>query len=430
MEIRAIRMLLSLHVSSTTSQALAPVSGPSQTKKRRSRPRGAVRPSADSSDDSSRERKPKRLSRKRHDKATPAEASTTTGTAAQTSYKETQELRLTESFKKVQRVAAHLSTLDVLLQEVPFENRVLQKLYHENLDSREDAIQAADANTFMWLLDESVAPHLDESRLAARQSLLEWLEKGSGVYHISGKPGSGKSTLFKLIANKDCSKKRLRSWAGDHQLVVATFYFWNSGDQLQTSLEGLQRSILLQVLKQVPGWTATLFKLLWDKHFKDGIQLDQVILTYDCITQAWDTLMSGPVLNSGTRHLCLLIDGLDEMTGSGAVTFSFLAEFFSRATANTTNLKICVSSRPFQEFLQGFDSAQRLHLHELTAEDIRTTVTKTIFDLTHGDTGEQKLTEIGQQLVNTIVEKSEGVFIVSACSTSVFEGASKCAPDC
>lgn len=300
-----------------------------------------------------------------------------------------------------------------MLREVAFENGVLRNLFHENLDSREDAIQQADTNTFRWLIDESTALNLVKNKVDARKSLIDWLEKGKGVYHISGKPGSGKSTLFKLIANDNCTRNRLQFWAGENQLVVATFYFWNSGDQLQTSLEGLQRSILFQILRQVPDWIRPLFKRSWDKYINHGTKLDQVMIMDECIPEVWYALMSDGFLAKENRHICLFIDGLDEMTENAAVTFSLLAQILNTLTEKRANLKICVSSRPFRDFLKGFGSAQRLHLHDITAEDIRAMVTKTILDLTQRDEGGLQLTNGGEQLVDTIVEKSEGVFIVS-----------------
>ena len=47
----------------------------------------------------------------------------------------------------------------------------------------------------------------------------DWLLHGQGVFHISGKPGSGKSTLMKMLCSHRRTASALRKWAGEKKLV-------------------------------------------------------------------------------------------------------------------------------------------------------------------------------------------------------------------
>lgn len=89
-----------------------------------------------------------------------------------------------------------------------------------------------------------------------------WLKSDDQLYWITGKMGSGKSTLMKYISRelpasgtagvkRRCTPHLLR-WAKEKSLFIATYYFWagsNDKTTLQTSTEGLYRTILTQILQ-------------------------------------------------------------------------------------------------------------------------------------------------------------------------------------
>jgi hypothetical protein len=87
----------------------------------------------------------------------------------------------------------------------------------------------------------------------ARAALVAWLQSGCAIFHITGKPGAGKSTLMKHIATHHKLREDLLSWSGDKSLILARFFFWSLGDRLQRSLEGFHRTVLFQTLKQYPA---------------------------------------------------------------------------------------------------------------------------------------------------------------------------------
>src|SRR3569833_273024 len=51
-------------------------------------------------------------------------------------------------------------------------------------------------------------------KVSARIRLLDWLSTGTGIFHISGKLGSGKSTLMKFLCEHESTRNRLEQWAG------------------------------------------------------------------------------------------------------------------------------------------------------------------------------------------------------------------------
>ena len=68
----------------------------------------------------------------------------------------------------------------------------LESLKFPSIAEREEDIKKAHPRTFEWLFEEA-----DERAASGRPfTILEWLEVGVGTYWVSGKAGSGKSTLM------------------------------------------------------------------------------------------------------------------------------------------------------------------------------------------------------------------------------------------
>lgn len=61
---------------------------------------------------------------------------------------------------------------------------------------------------------------------------------------ISGKAGSGKSTLMKFLVRNQSVKDYLRDWAGPAEPVLIPWFIWAAGSPMQKSQEGLFQSLL------------------------------------------------------------------------------------------------------------------------------------------------------------------------------------------
>jgi uncharacterized protein (DUF2344 family) len=78
----------------------------------------------------------------------------------------------------------------------------------------------------------------------------EWLTSLELLLWISGKAGSGKSTLIQFLHQEQLKNKLLSDILKDENLTVAVFFFVGSSKHvLQKSRQGMLRSLLHQILK-------------------------------------------------------------------------------------------------------------------------------------------------------------------------------------
>lgn len=101
-----------------------------------------------------------------------------------------------------------LATFQNLL-EVPInhlahcQRDVLKSLAFDDMYSRYDSVPEAHFKTCEWIFNSNIRP-----------SFVNWLNHGDGIFHISGKLGSGKSTLMKFLCEDHRAEKELREWSG------------------------------------------------------------------------------------------------------------------------------------------------------------------------------------------------------------------------
>lgn len=101
----------------------------------------------------------------------------------------------------------------------------------DDIDNRKRDIVKAYESTFSWIFDETP---LIEAGKCLRSSFPKWLEgDDKSVFLITGKPGSGKSTLMKFILSSDEPRKCLEKWAAGFPLQMTSFYAWTAGSNLQ-----------------------------------------------------------------------------------------------------------------------------------------------------------------------------------------------------
>jgi hypothetical protein len=94
------------------------------------------------------------------------------------------------------------------------ERQVIQELSFAEMKQRQLDIKEAHNETFKWVF----------TPISSRPSpthFAEWLEYGDGTFWISGKPGSGKSTLVKTLASSPAIKVCLAS--RPHNIFVSDF---------------------------------------------------------------------------------------------------------------------------------------------------------------------------------------------------------------
>lgn len=136
------------------------------------------------------------------------------------------------------------------------QNRILQRLWFRWIDDRRESVKEAHFKTLRWALyPPNGAMKWDD--------FSEWLQQGSGIYWLAGKPGSGKSTLMKYLYGHPHTKEILEMWAGDSGLVFANFFFYHLGKPEQKSQEGLLRALLYQCLSTDSRLIETALPNMW-----------------------------------------------------------------------------------------------------------------------------------------------------------------------
>ncbi|KAI1373796.1 hypothetical protein F4677DRAFT_189452 [Hypoxylon crocopeplum] len=277
------------------------------------------------------------------------------------------------------------------------------------LSNSEIPVKSTESPTYSHSLPR--AP-LEEALVKARDSFITWLEQGTGIFHILGKPGSGKSTLMKYLARNSKTESHLRVWAGEKQLVLGKFFFWKPGSALQKTIKGLARGLLHCLLAGCPDLIPLAFPVQWEA----SMHRETVHIEHHECEPALKKLIADN-RGFGEHRFALFIDGLDEFEGDHA----YLARQLVAWTKESQNVKLCVSSRElaiFQDNLQGYP---KLRLHDLTRSDIRRFVGGRLREMdfstriNNDDNGDYYYSypprDKATQLRNTIVEASDGVFL-------------------
>jgi hypothetical protein len=348
----------------------------------------------------------------------PHEDPTSETAAAQANHKIKEDLD-----EQLGQIKAIRTKLNMILEgnEPSPEVRILKQVYFDSLYMRENALERvpAEAGTFEWILDESEEPLLkmdSESRKAcseAKVRFLHWLKNDNGVFHVSGKAGSGKSTLMKLILDHEKTKMVLNEWAGDKKLIFAHFFFWKSSQEHdQCSLDGLYRSILFETLLQCPDLTREVFKKAYNTFLrkKSSDSMDKLFFRPRDIESAFEILVSTPPPSSDYR-ICLFIDGLDEYVGDdiNSLEHQNLADNLIK-WASHDNIKILASSRPDRAFEETFSEDFRIRLHKLTTRDI-IVISYAMFKKHKSFKNNAEVQSSYKELVERIVRLSQGVIL-------------------
>lgn len=133
-----------------------------------------------------------------------------------------------------------------------YQYRILESLKFDAMHQRDDRVHDPYAQTFEWIFQGCGTSHAhtgnrsskgtyenpdtggfpghsqDDSdmygkdkkeydppkRAESRQKFLNWLSLSGDIFHITGKIGSGKSTLMKFLYSHPCTRTTLEQWAG------------------------------------------------------------------------------------------------------------------------------------------------------------------------------------------------------------------------
>lgn len=295
------------------------------------------------------------------------------------------------SWEGMKDLSTNISSLAKEVRSSASDQMLLNSLWADHINRRRATVESAHQETFKWVLDPSSPSKFDN-----------WLRYYNGIYWIMGKAGSGKSTLMKFLLDHTRTADSLTMWAGPKQLVIASYFFWNSGHSIQRSQEGLFRSLLYEILSQCPDLVRTVcaFKAATVRPFVKEVEPWTRQELWHAIEQLKD--------QSGVRaRFCFFIDGLDEYDGDPNDIVTVLESLRS-----WPDIKLCISSRPWNEFKDAFGrySDLQLALEDLTREDIKIYVRDTLEESSRFRALKFK-DDRSQDLVLEIVQKARGVFL-------------------
>jgi len=301
---------------------------------------------------------------------------------------------------------------DTVRQAVDTENiaKLLDALRFPTMNERFRTVHGPAPRTFEWIFGGLDEIRTDEPQLNI--SFSEWLESGSGIFHIIGKPGSGKSTLMKSLCEHQESERLLQIWRGDKQLIFSKFFFWRMGSTEEKSLQGLVRGLLWGVIQEMPELAKSLFPKYWELKASQRLRFNRTIVLTDTETLgAFNALIHNRSLFD-THRICFFVDGLDEFDESDDETHWSLTQKISQwAGSSPENIKFCVSSRALPVFTSAFSGSPRLAVHNFTTEDIARLVKEKLED-------NPRFKELAKlhpvkctRLRDHMTERAEGVFM-------------------
>ncbi|RYP89304.1 hypothetical protein DL770_004456 [Monosporascus sp. CRB-9-2] len=175
--------------------------------------------------------------------------------------------------------------------------RVLSTLWFREMNERENKIEEASDETVEWVFSEEPLADGEKCRF------VEWLKSDRSVFWISGKPGSGKSTLMKFLLRDSRTTEYLGTWKTPVQ--ICRFFFFELGSNaLQKQLRGCCRTLLHQILDGNP----TILETMLQKR----PELSKKLSEYDWSLRELSGVLQ-ECLSLGHWAFCLFLDGLDEI---------------------------------------------------------------------------------------------------------------------
>lgn len=278
------------------------------------------------------------------------------------------------------------------------EERVLASLKFDEWKRRFTDVHKSHKRTFDWMFGEQEDVSLPATNFR------HWLQSQDGIYWISGKAGSGKSTLMKFLIDHPNTSADLQQWAGpEAETTVVSWFFWNAGSPMQRSREGLFQSLLFQILRRCPNLIATVCSERWNDNSKYGEKNDTWIL--DELEDAFDVLAQQKLSNV---KFCMFIDGLDEYDGLPSELIRILDR-----VVQSDSIKLCVSSRPWNEFLDAFgggNCAGDIRLEKYTKTDVERFV-RDILEKDRSFTIAERKDSRYRIFIDQVIERAKGVFL-------------------
>lgn len=296
---------------------------------------------------------------------------------------------------ELSRLEQSMSQLSMLKKRVAREASILRSLGFESRKVRHGGIPAAHRETFQWVFKPSTE--------GGSNDLLDWLSNGQETFWVAGKPGSGKSTFMKFLADHPKTHSVLSKWSHPLPVVIASHYFWSPGTEMQKSQQGLLQSLLYDIFRHCPN----LIEIICESRWALSSDSDNSPWT---LSELWATLQALSLQTLVECKFCFFIDGLDEVRSENLDMVDFCGDLIAKL--NAPNIKLCLSSRPWNVFEDALGQVARrkLYIHELTRPDILQFVRSRLCEHPRWSVLQGR-TNRGEGLIKNITDRSQGVFL-------------------
>lgn len=290
---------------------------------------------------------------------------------------------------------------------VKMRERFVQSLEFREMHERRANVRAAASDTFGWIFEDSSSGSLPPPGIKA------WLANDASAFWISGKAGSGKSTLMAFLAEHQQTKSSLWTWGNGREVILLSFYFWRTGSEFQRSISGLLRSLLHQIC-------ATTLSVI-------DVIIETLHLNMANVGAWTDTSLAATILvavkASKSTCYCAFIDGLDEFSGDYIELLDLVFHL-----QDLDNFKCCVASRPEVRLAARLSSCDHLQLQDLNYQDIKTYARTKISAF---QSNSRYYWERGDMspVVESIAHRADGIFLWAVLVTSsILRGLSSADP--
>ena len=287
--------------------------------------------------------------------------------------------------------------------ERPVAASVLDSLSFSTMLARRKAITKAHIETFKWVFKNN---HEGEES-SKSENFRRWLRETTGsLYWITGKPGSGKSTLTKYIFESSKLRSYLKAYAGDLPLLLMGYFFWHPGSTMQKSEEGLLRTLLYQCLEQRTELIPFVTPRRWALYNITGNSPPAPNWTIQELKESFEVLCS---YHNKEFRLVVFLDGLDEVAGAESESRR-LAEWIINIVKEY-RIKFCVSSRPWVLLSDIFGNYPSLAMQDLTKRDMARFVQNKLGESMAFRDLAKVYPEGADEIRNKIIKRAEGVFL-------------------
>ena len=252
---------------------------------------------------------------------------------------------------------------------------LLEALYYDGMRSRKAQIEqrAGSPKSIEWIWSTTFDT---------------WLGGSASFFWITGRPGSGKSTLMKHLADSRKTLAGLKRSGDCEWVVIHHFFDFRAAKEVPNRVDGTLRSLLHQIVRSLPEAADNL----------DDCFFETTSIAFS-LQQCLDMLCD--IIGSNTKRLIAFIDVLDEHQGSAVELIDTIF-----ALEDRVEIKICLASRPELIFERELFKFPHLTVQDYNHESIKLYTEMALTSARYGP-----WVQAIQALSDRIREKANGVFL-------------------